>query len=63
MADPPVAPGTVHDTVMLPTTVPWLEVTVAGAPGTDVVALGVMEVEASDAAPVPTAFVAVTVNV
>ena len=63
MAEPPVAAGTVQETEMLPAAVPWPAEMLAGAPGTVVLTLGVMAVEASDAAPVPTALVAATVNV
>ena len=59
MAAPPLLAGAVHDTTdwALAYEVP---VTVVGAPG---IVAGVAGAEAAEAAPVPAAFVAVTVNV
>lgn len=61
--EPPVDVGTVHETATEPAVDPWVALMVAGAPGTVAVALGVIELEASEAAPVPTALVAVTLKV
>ena len=51
--------GAVHDTTLF-TSSALVAVTLVGTPG---VVLGVTELDASDALPVPLAFVAVTVNV
>lgn len=58
IVDPPLEAGAVHDTVACP--LPETPLTEVGAPGT---VRGVTEAEATEGAPVPTAFVAVTVNV
>jgi hypothetical protein len=59
IAAPPFEPGAVHDTTDWPFAFDVAETNV-GAPGT---VDGVAEAEAVEAAPVPRAFVAVTVNV
>jgi len=53
--------GAVHETVACPS--PGTALTPVGAPGTVGAAAGVTGDEATDAGPVPTLFVAVTVNV
>jgi hypothetical protein len=58
IAEPPVLAGAVKVTVAC--ALPAVAVPMVGAPGT---ADGVTPLEAADAAPVPTAFVAVTANV
>ena len=58
MALPPVDPGAVNATFRLP--LPGAAVPMVGAPGT---VNGVALLEAADAAPVPAALVAVTVQV
>ena len=58
IALPPVLEGAVHDMVACPS--PGVPDTAVGAPGT---ANGVTAADADDTAPVPTALVAVTVNV
>ncbi len=60
MALPPLEAGAVQLTVACP--LPGVAVTAVGAPGT-VELLGVTLFDGADAGPVPTAFVAVTVNV
>ena len=57
----PLADGAVHETVAL--ALPAVAVTLVGAPGTVAGMTGVTELEAAEAAPVPTALVAVTVKV
>lgn len=47
---------------MLPTASPAVAITLCGAVGTETVELGTMTADASEAAPDPTAFVAVTVK-
>ena len=54
----PLEAGAVHETVTL--VLAAVAVTLVGAPGT---VAGVTELEAAEAAPVPTALVAVTVKV
>ena len=61
--EPPVDVGAVQETETEPAVGPWVALMVAGEPGTVAVALGVMELDASEAAPVPTALVAVTLKV
>ena len=63
MADPPEDTGAVHETEMLPVVPPCPAETLCGAPGVVFDALGVTEADASDAAPVPTEFAAVTAKV
>ena len=58
IADPPLDTGAVHDTVTAPS--PRTPTTPVGAPGTPV---GVTAVDGADTAPLPTALVAITVNV
>ena len=58
MGEPPVEPGAVNDTVAW--VFPATAETAVGAPGT---VAGVTAVDGVDAAPGPTAFVAVTVKV
>jgi hypothetical protein len=58
IAVPPLLAAAVHDTDACPS--PGVAVTAVGAPGT---ANGVTAADADAAAPVPIAFVAVTVNV
>jgi hypothetical protein len=58
MALPPLELGAVNETVALLT--PAVAVPIVGAPGAVSV---VIELDAADAGPVPTALVAVTVNV
>ncbi len=58
MVEPPLEAGAVQETVAV--ALPGLAVTAVGLPGT---VAGVTLFEASDAGPVPVAFVAVTVNV
>ncbi len=60
IADPPEDAGGVQETVMEPADAPCAAVTLAGAPGVVLDALGVTAADASDAAPVPKAFAAVT---
>ena len=57
----PLAEGAVHETVAL--VLAAVAVTLVGAPGTVAGMAGVTELEATEAAPVPTALVAVTVKV
>jgi len=59
IAEPPVLAGAVHDTTDWVLTAP-VALTAVGAPGT---VEGTTAAEADEAAPVPDAFVAVTVNV
>jgi hypothetical protein len=61
IALPPFEAGGVQDTVADAS--PAVAVTAVGAPGAVAGATGVTLFEASEAGPVPTAFVAVTVNV
>ena len=61
IGDPPLDAGGVNETVAL--ALPAVATTAVGAPGTPGGAAGVTVFEALDGAPVPTAFVAVTVNV
>jgi hypothetical protein len=56
----PPSEGATHDTTADPS--PAVAVTFVGAPGA-VAPAGVTEFDAADAGPVPTAFVAATVNV
>ena len=58
IAEPPLLAGAVHDTLACP--LPAVASTAVGAPG---IALGVTAVLGGDAAEVPRALVAVTVNV
>jgi len=58
IGEPPLDRGGVNATVACP--MPAVAVPIAGAPGT---VTGVTLFEGADAGPVPTAFVAVTVNV
>jgi len=58
IADPPVSAGAVHETVT--DVSPNSPMTVVAAPGGPA---GTTELDATDAEPVPTRFVAVTVNV
>jgi len=58
MAEPPFDAGGVNATVACP--MPGVALLIVGAPGT---VAGVTLLEGADASPVPTAFVAVTVNV
>ena len=61
MALPPSEAGAVQVTVALAS--PAVAVPMVGAPGTVAAAVGVTELEAAEAAPVPMALVAVTVKV
>lgn len=61
IAAPPFDPGADHDTVTCAS--PGVAVVIVGEPGTEADATGVTEEDAADAGPVPTALVAVTVNV
>ena len=61
IALPPLDAGAVKLT--LACALPAVAVTPVGAPGTVAGALGVTALEAADAAPVPTALIACTVNV
>jgi hypothetical protein len=60
IAEPPLNVGATHDTTACRPTLLTVAVAVVGAPGT---VYGVTEAEAAEAPLVPTAFVAVTVNV
>ena len=61
IAAPPSEAGADHDTVACP--LPGVAFAPVGAPGTVADADGITGVEAADAGPVPTPFVAVTVKV
>ena len=58
---PPLLAGAVNVTLALP--LPAVAVPIVGAPGTVAAALGVTLFEVPDAAPVPIAFIAFTLNV
>ncbi len=60
---PPVELGAVHDTTLCALAAPVAVTRLSGGDGTPGVVLGVTELDASDALPVPLALVAVTVNV